>query len=105
MILGTLLELIPYIGPVTSLLGVATDVVGEPSTGGGMGGIVTTVLFSHWVAPKLKRFTDWTSLTWDNKAFDVFFSVLGWITKVLVATGKIDPKEVKKAAEKEKKTW
>ena len=105
MILGILLELIPYIGPVTSLLGMATETVADPSVGGGMGGLVSTVLFSHWIAPKLKRFTDWTSLTWDNKAFDMFFTGLGWVTKVLVATGKIDPKEIKKAAEKEKKKW
>ncbi len=104
MILGLLMEFLPYIGPVTSLLGMATDVVGDPSNSGVMGGLVTTVLFSHWVAPKLKRFTDWTSLKWDNKAYDIFFTCLGWVTKVLVATGKIDPAEIKKAAKK-KKTW
>ena len=94
MILGILLELVPYIGPATSLLGMVTDVVAEPSTGGGMGGIVTTVLFSHKVEPYMKKFFAWTSNPYDDKVGNFLSSLLGWVTQMLISLGKIDGKEI-----------
>lgn len=100
MILGTILELLPYIGPVTSLLGMVTDVVAEPSAGGGMGGLVTTVLVSHKIAPFLKRFVEWSETDLDNKIFSHLMTGLGWITDVFISLGKLDAAEIKGAVTK-----
>ena len=97
MILGLLLELAPFIGPVTSLLGMVTDVVAEPSTGGAMGGIVTTVLFTHKVSPWVDKFVDRTKTKKDDKVWDVISTILSFVTDVLVSFGKLDASEIKKA--------
>lgn len=97
MILGTLLELLPYIGPFTSVLGMITDVVSEPSAGGAMGGIVTTVLLTHKIAPWVEKFVDYTDTEFDDKVWNVISSVLGFVTDVLLKLGKLDASEIKRA--------
>lgn len=100
MALGLILELLPYIGPVTSVLGMVTETVAEPSVGGGMGGLVTTVLVSHKIAPFIKKFVEWTESDFDDKIFNYFMVGLGWVTDVLISLGKLDADEIKGAVTK-----
>ncbi|KKN58667.1 hypothetical protein LCGC14_0549590 [marine sediment metagenome] len=99
--LGTILELIPFVGPVISVIGLVSDAVAEPSSGGAMVGLVTTVLTAHFISPYAEKFVEWTETPFDNKAWNVFTTVLGWVTEVLVKLGKIDAKEIKRAVIKE----
>ena len=107
MIFGVLLELLPYIGPVTSVLGMVTDVVAEPSAGGAMGGLVTTVIVTHKIAPWVKKFVEYSETEFDDKIFNHFMTGLGWITDVLISLGKLDADEIKGAVTKTvvDKTW
>jgi len=99
--LGTMLEFVPFLGPFISVLGMVSDAVAEPSSSGAMGGLITTVLISHFISPYMEKFVEWTETPFDNKAWNIFTTVLGWITEVLVRLGKIDAKEIKRAVMKE----
>ena len=87
LILATILEFLPYVGPVTSVLGMVTDAVAAPSAEGAMGGLATTVALTRILKPYIDKLVAWTDTPYDNMAWDWFTTFLGWIVKVSAAMG------------------
>lgn len=87
LILATLLEFVPYIGPVVSVLGMVTDVIAEPSAGGAMGGLATTVALTRALKPYIDKAVAWTDTEYDDRIWDWFTTILGWIVKASAAMG------------------
>lgn len=85
--LAILLEFIPYIGPVLSVLGMVTDAVAQPSAEGAMGGLATTVAVTRILKPHLDKFVTWTDTPYDNMVWDWFTTGLGWLVKAAAAIG------------------
>lgn len=82
MILSLLLELLPVIGPIKSILGLATDLVAEPSPVGAMGGLATTIALFNALRGHINKLVDWTDTKYDNMAWDVITSLMGVVVKI-----------------------
>ena len=100
-LLMTALELIPYVGPVTSILGMVTDIVVAPAPGVAMGGMATTIAMTRLLKPHLEKMVEWTDTPYDNIAYDWFTTIFGWVVKISAAMGgrklnKAEPAKKKK---------
>ncbi len=87
MILPLLLEFLPFIGPVTSVIGMVSDSVAEPSAMGAMGGLASTVAVTRAIKPHMEKLVSWTDTKYDNMLWDWFTTALGWIVKMSAVMG------------------
>lgn len=94
--ISLILELLPIIGPIKSIIGLATDVVAEPSPVGAMGGLATTIVVFNWFRPKINALVEWTDTEYDNKVWDVITTIMGWVIKF----ARLDKNNVEVAAVK-----
>lgn len=92
-----LLDYIPFVNVIQDVLGLLGIVQAVPTPEGILAKLASTVVVLHIVSPYAEKFVDYTNTEFDNKIWDVVSTVLGVCTKVLVALGKLDPNEVKKA--------
>lgn len=81
--LGTLLEFIPVVGPIISVLGMVTEAVAPPSAEGGMGGLALTVALFNWARPKINRMVEYTDTEYDNLVWDWITTIMGWVIKIV----------------------
>ncbi len=79
--ISLILELLPVIGPIKSILGLATEVVAEPSAAGAMGGLASTIAVFNWFRPHINKMVDWTDTPYDNNAWNFVTTVMGWVVK------------------------
>ena len=82
MLPSLILELLPVVGPVVSVLGMVTDVVGEPSSPGAMGGLATTIALFNILRPKINKMVEWTDTQYDNMVWNWITTAMGWVIKL-----------------------
>lgn len=86
-LLMTILELAPYIGPITSVVGMVTDTVATPAPAIAMGGMASTIAVTRLIKPWLEKLVAWTDTPYDNIVYDWFTTIFGWVVKLSVAMG------------------
>ena len=91
-------DFVPVVNTVVDVIGLVSGgtVTELPSTGGVLGKLVSTVVFFHIASPKIDKFVASTKTKKDNAVWDVLSTVLSYATDILVALGKLDPRELKK---------
>lgn len=82
MTLTLLLELLPIIGPIQSILGMTTEVVAEPSAVGAMGGLATTIAVFNWLRPRINKLVEWTDTPRDNQVWNWITNIMGLVIKL-----------------------
>lgn len=82
MILSLLLELLPVIGPIKSILGMTTELVAEPSNVGAMGGLATTIAVFNALRPHVNKLVEWTDTPRDNQVWNVITNIMGLVIKL-----------------------
>ncbi len=79
--LGTILEMIPVVGPVISVVGMVSDLVAPPSAEGSMTGLALTIAVFNWARPKINEMVEWTDTKRDDAVWNVITNIMGYVIK------------------------